>query len=905
MNPKTRTTSSGKAKSASSGTVSKKKKRQLPIKIFIFTVIKIIVAFTLTFSLIAGGIGIGILYGYIKTASPITPEHLLLEEASFVYDKDGNEIARLKGTEFRIRTKHDEVPDNLRKAIVAIEDQRFYDHPGIDFIRISSAIISFVKNLGDAEHGGSTITQQLVKNLTGETQRSLKRKVQEWWRAIELEKKLSKDDILDIYMDVIYMGVKNGESIYGVQAASLAYFGKPVSELSLAECASIAGICNLPGKYAPISEKNKQNNKDRQEIILAKMLELGMITQKEYDQAISEELKFADNDNALIKEAGSQSNFVDQVFLDVVRDLQEKYNMSEREARFALTNHGYRVYTTQDSKVQQALEEVFMDEKYFAINDKKNLPHPLAAVAVVDAQTGEVRGLRGGYGEKKGALTFNHATQMRRPTGSSIKPIADYAPAIDLRLITAGTPIDDVPVYMDPINQKGKMYPKNYDGVYNGLTTVRYAIMRSINVVAAKVWMYNLGPDQSLAYLRRVGINLDKKEDGNLSLSLGGLRHGLSPLQMAAAYVPFVQNGIYFKPITYTRVEDRDGNIILENKPEMNIAYDEATAFIMTDMMKDVCRPGGTAYYYGPEDGEGILGQVKNKNGDLIPTAGKTGTTNEDYDRWFVGYTHYYSAAVWFGYEKNITVEVKGGYNPALRIWHAVMNKIHEDLEPVDIIDKPPNVVEKTICIDSGKIPTELCSQDPRKNRIRKEYFIRGTEPTEECDVHVKERVCVESRDIHGRNLLAGPYCPEELVEERVFIQRPEPYMPQNPKDPYPVDYKYEIPAGEYCNIHGAPAIPLPGLEDPSDREPSSSIDTGPDTGTGPNNQNGTIPNTSNGNGSGSNNGSSDGGANGNGRNNGDGNNRNNGSGNGRNNDNSNDDQDDDLFDFDLGFFEE
>jgi len=787
MNPKVKATPKGAAG-------KKKGSKQSPAKRFIFTVIKTLIIFIIALSCAIAGIVGGAMYGYIKTAQPIRDEDLQIKIlTSFIYDKDGKEIAQLTGKDNKNRelVTYDEIPDYLKNAYISVEDERFLTHNGVDVKGILNMVYSLVSSGGSGGRGGSTITQQVVKNITGNTKLTLQRKVQEWYSAITLEKKLHKWQILELYMNIIFMG----NEYYGVQSASKAYFGCDVKDLSLAQCALLAGITQLPGKYNPFTESGRKNAKVRQELILKLMLEQKMIDQKQYEQALAEDLKYAErSENS--KNVSSQTYFVDQAVNDVKKDLMESKGYTESMALTMIYSYGLKIYTTQDSDAQKAMDEVYNDEKYFIgvePKTKKLLERPESGMVVIDPETGEVKALRGGFGKKSASMTLNRATQIKRQPGSSIKPIAVYAPAIDLQKITAATVIDDSPVYMDS-RKKDTLYPNNFDHTYNGLTTIRNAIKASVNVVAAKVWMNILGPDQSLEYLKKVGINRDKER--YVSLALGGLNEGVSPLEMAAAYVPFVHKGMYFKPSTYTKVLDNSGKTLLENKPEPSIVYNETTAFLMVSMMTDVINsPGGTAY------GGGI---IKNAKGQVITTAGKTGTTSKNRDKWFVGYSPYYVAATWYGYDVERDL-VGAESRQALIIWHDVMEKIHKDKKPIPFT-KPSGLVTKQICIYSGKVPSLLCANDPRGSAVRDEYFVKGTEPkdNEPCDIHILANICLDSKDVWGKNLLAGAYCPITSVMEKVFIQRKVPYVPTVVGEDPPLDWKlYELPAGEYCPIHG------------------------------------------------------------------------------------------------------
>lgn len=770
-------------KTAVSNEKSSKKKQQLPVGRIFLVIFKIVFIVCFSLCVILAGILGGMAFAYIKTAEPITPDQLVLKGfTTHVYDSENKEILALQSAQNREMVDSEDIPQYLKDAYIAIEDRRFMEHHGVDFKRLTSAVINFILP-GGTSHGGSTITQQVIKNVTGEDKKSIKRKVQEAWRAMELERNLTKDQILEIYMNLIYMG----ENCYGVQSASKTYFGKDVKDLTLAECASLAGITNLPGKYDPFTSKGRENNLKRQKIILYEMLDSNKITQQEYDEAVNQELVFAEANRNKDKVASNQPYFVDQVILDVKRDLMAA-GYSEDMAIKTIYNNGLKIYTCMDSKIQKAMDEVFLNPEYFTKINSNTSQSPQAAMVIIDPKTGQVKAMYGGAGEKIG-IPFNRATSLDKQPGSTIKPIAVYGPAINEGTITPATIIDDVPVRYDP--HSDRLYPKNSGGSkdYAGLTSIHDAITRSVNVVAATVWKDYLGPDLSLNYLSKVGINRDKER--NLAISMGGLEKGVSPLHMAAAYVPFVNKGIYYEPTTYTKVEDMNGNIILEKKPAHNIVYEETAAYVMVNMLKDVVNsPDGTA------------SRCKLQNGKM-PTAGKTGTTDNNTNKWFVGFSPYYIGATWYGYDRNVTLTTNER-NRAQFIWHDVMEKVHANLTPVDF-EKPSGVVSKTICKYSGKIATELCYKDPRGSAVREEYFIKGTGPSDDdkCDTHVIARVCKDSKDIFERNLLAGPYCPDGSVFEKIFIQRKKAYTPQSPEDPYPKDMPYELPAGEYCNIHG------------------------------------------------------------------------------------------------------
>lgn len=740
----------------------KKKKRKINVLRFI-TVIVIVAIVAI------GGVLAGTVYGLISTATPITADELRLNKfTSVVYDSKGDEIAHLSMDENRIWVDYDDIPPHLLNAFVAIEDERFWKHPGIDIKRIISAAINYCIP-GSDPYGASTITQQLVKNITKDDEYALRRKIQEQWRALQLETKLEKWEILELYLNLIYLG----NNVNGVQVASKTYFDKDAQDLNLAESACIAGITQKPAYYDPFINPDKCIN--RQKLVLGKMLELGHIDQTEYDDAVNYKLEFK---KGQINKTSKHSYFVDQVIEDVVSDLIAKNSISREIALKTLYSNGLRIYTTQDLDIQKCMDDVFLDEKYFPkLEGGDELPQ--GAMVIIDPYSGEVRGIVGGAGPKTADLVLNRATSklaVKRP-GSSIKPIAVYAPAIEAGILTAGSVIDDAPLYI------GDYHPENYNKKYRGLTTVRDAVVSSLNVIAVKSWL-KLGAQNSVDFMKDVGITTLTRDDRYASMALGGLTNGVTVYEMTAAYATFLNRGIYTKPITYTKVLDRNGKILLENRPDWNkkVVMRETSAYIITDMLEAVVsQVGGT--------GTGARLQAGN-----MPVAGKTGTTDDNWDKWFVGYTPYYAAGVRYGYDKGKPIVDTG---QAVRIWQAVMEKVHNNLAPKSF-EEPQGIVRKAICIDSGMLPGPYCASDPRGSRIREEIFDKNTVPRTVCGVHTPPtKVCTES------NFLAGDYCPHESIVEKVFIVKPEQYEPIGPGDSAPADRIYELPAGEYCNVHG------------------------------------------------------------------------------------------------------
>lgn len=739
----------------------KKKRAKKPILKIIFLLI--IVA-------IVGGIGIfaGTIFGYINSTAPLTADDLKLNKfTSIVYDSQGNEIAHLSKDENRIWVDYNDIPPNLLNAFVAIEDERFWDHPGIDIKRIIGATINYCIP-GSAPYGASTITQQLIKNITKDDEYSPRRKVQEQWRALQLETQLEKWEILELYLNLIYLG----NNVNGIQVAAKTYFDKDAKDLNLAESACIAGITQSPANYDPFVSPEK--NKTRQRIVLGKMLELGYINQDEYDAADKYQLVFK---KGQINKTSKHSYFVDQIIEDVTNDLMKKNsNYSKEIALKTLYSNGLKIYTTQDPYIQKCMDDVFLDNKFFPkLEGGSDLPQ--GAMVIMDPYNGMVRGIVGGAGPKTADLVLNRATSKlstKRP-GSSIKPLAVYGPALESGILTPGSVIDDAPLYI------GDYHPENYDKKYRGLTTVRDAVASSLNVVAVKSWL-KLGAENSRDFMKSVGISTLAKEDKYAPMALGGLTNGVTVYEMTAAYSTFVNNGIYTKPITYTKVVDRNSKVLLENKPASNkdIVMRETSAFLIVDMLKDVVNRG--------------TGGGARLQGGKIPVAGKTGTTDDNWDKWFVGFTPYYAAGVRYGYDKGKPIVDTG---QAVKIWQTVMEKVHNNLSPKDFVE-PQGIIRKSICVDSGMLPGPYCSSDPRGSRIREELFDKNTVPRETCKVHTPPtKICTTS------NFLATDYCPVECITEKVFIIKPEQYEPIRPGDSAPADRAYELPAGEYCNIHG------------------------------------------------------------------------------------------------------
>lgn len=577
---------------------------------------------------------------------------------SYVLDLSGNVIAELNGDEKRKVISFDEMSRYLPLAYIAIEDERFIEHQGVDLKRTAGAIYSYVKNEGDASFGGSSITQQLIKNITGEKERTVKRKIKEWMLAYKLELQLSKTEILEEYLNLIFVG----SDVYGVELGSIYYFGKSASELSLAESAFLAGITNQPNNYDPFgTEDNSEKIANRTKTVLNKMLELNFIKEKAYENAIKEV-------NAGIKfkqtniENKIYSYHTDELINQVIEDIAKEKDFSIEYATNYVYSGGLRIYSTQDTTIQKTLETEFKKKEYILKSKNIKGATSQAAMVVIDHNTGFVVGCVGGLGEKTTYRGLNRATQSIRQTGSSMKPIAVLAPAMQEGLITPDSVYTDVRTTFKLNN--GELYtPKNYN-YYRGWITVRQALETSQNIPFIKI-MEELTTETSRQYLEKMGITTLTDRDYGLSLAIGGLHKGISPLEMAGAYATIANDGVYQEPIFYTKVTDANGEIVLLVNQKKEKVFTKEVDATLKDLLKQPV--------------EGYSGTAKNCKIDGIDVAAKTGTTDEDYDRWLCGFTPYYTAACWFGYDYNETIIYTG--NPASVIWSNIMKKIHASLE--------------------------------------------------------------------------------------------------------------------------------------------------------------------------------------------------------------------------------
>ena len=850
-------------------------------KKLLLAVMNLMVLGILAIGVIGASAGIGVFKGIIDTAPSIenidvTPTGF----STFVYDLEGNQIGKLIAQDSnRIPVAKDMIPENLAHAFVAIEDERFYEHNGIDIKGIIRAAYVGVSNGFRFTEGASTITQQLLKNnvFTNWTKEDgfmdkIKRKIQEQYLAIELTKTMSKDDVLVNYMNTINLG----QNTLGVQAASLRYFNKSVNTLTLSECAVIAGITQNPSKFNPISHPD--NNAQRREKVLNNMLEQGYITQTEYDEAMADDVySRIQIVNAEVEEDTVNTYFVDALTDDIMEDLMATGNYTETQAYTLLYSGGLKIYATQDPHVQEICDEAFSNEEnypegtrwqlsyelttqdsngnfenystemyrqyfkemdssfnllyssqeaaYDAIEQYKaavmepgeevygeNItltPQPQVSIVIEDQSTGYVVAMVGGRGQKEASRTLNRATDSKRQPGSTFKIVAVYAPALDSAGLTLATVMNDAPFNY----ANGRPVNNWWGSEYRGLNSLRTGIAQSMNIIAVKT-LTQITPQLGFDYLKNFGFTtlVEREEitvggktqvfsDIQQSLALGGITKGVTNEELTAAYASIANGGTYIKPKLYTKVLDHDGNVILDNTaPQSRQVIKETTAWLLTDAMVDVVTSGtGASVNFGN-----------------MAIAGKTGTTSDYNDVWFSGYTPYYTASVWTGYDNNAKLQKGNGErNLAKKLWRAVMSKVHEDL-PSQSFQVPSGIVTATVCSQSGKLPIPgLCD-----GTLKTEYFAEGTVPTESCDVHYQGMVCPYS------NLPACDTCPFKVEGVLTMTPVEDPSLQQGSGTEAPAMATQEVTnedgtvstitvpqtAQKTC-IHTAEYMAQPGIE--------------------------------------------------------------------------------------------
>lgn len=699
--------------------MAKKKKtaKRKGRRVFKLVFLSIILVILLAFVAFAG-----VLLAMVKTTPSLDINQILtLNETSKLYDDKDEFMDNILSSQKRSPVKFQEVPLNLRNAFISIEDERFYEHNGIDIKRIGGAIVIDIKNKikGNKNlQGASTITQQLIKNSILTPEVKIKRKVQEIYLAMQLENSISKDKILEAYLNTIYLG----RGAWGVGAASEQYFSKNVKNLNLLECAYIAGVTQSPSVYdafSPRSQKNPSIYLNRTKTVLFKMYENKKINNKQYTEA----LKDLDNGKLKFKLSSSSNKmqyewFSRAVIQDVKKDLKATYGYDDNEINKLLMQGGLKIYTTMNKDLQYNTQNV-IDNMGNLLNirsiNRNNILQPQAAAVLMDYHNGEVKTIVGGRGDQP-AMSLNRATDALNPCGSSIKPLSVYAPAIERKLLTSASVLNDGPMSTEFRNKYQNWNPKNSPNSYSGPITFRTGLKYSKNTIAAQIEDI-IGLKTGASYAEKFGLTLTSNDKNSIAaLSLGEI-HGTTPLTMAAAYGVFGNNGSYVKPKTYRKVIDKKGKVLLENNIKTKKIISSGTAYIMYDLLKGPLKTWGTKANFSPM------------------ARGKTGTTTDSKDLWFTGLTPYYSAAVWIGDDRNVNFRNMGirlGSNDAALLWGKIMKYAHKDL-PYKTIKKPQGIEEVTICASSGKIASPYCTAH---GNTFTELFLDGTAPSEFCNIH-------------------------------------------------------------------------------------------------------------------------------------------------------------------------
>lgn len=713
-------------------------------------------------SFILVGAGIGLVVGALYSLPDYDINNITGDLSSIIFDKDNHEVMPLRSTEKRVELTQNEIPEVMKKAIIAIEDQRFEKHHGVDFYRLGGAVVAnFTKGFGS--QGGSTLTQQLAKTaILKNDKKKLSRKIQELYIALQIENRYSKNQILALYLN----NVCYGHGCWSLQTAAQTYFGKDAKDLNLPEAAMLAGVINAPGRYSPYL--NPEKAKQRRAIVLNEMVSMNAITKKEAEKAKEEPFNLI----GLKPNDYKYQSFVDYV----IEEAAEKMELDKEDISLLYTA-GYRIYTTMDTKTQEVAEEVYADDKNFPTEKKDKIVQ--SAMVVLDPHNGAIRTLIGGRNQQ-GERQFNRAVDAVRQPGSAMKPIAVYGPALEKGYSTA-TVLDDYPEKYESYMSKTFT---NYDNKYRGLISMRTAIQYSINTVAVKM-LQRIGVSEGFKFAESLGITTlvesGKTNDMGLSLALGGLTKGVSPLELTAAYGCFANEGVYIKPYAIRKIEDKDGNLIYENKPIKTVVMTPQTAYLISDMLQTVVTSGTAQRAKLPDR----------------PVAGKTGTTSFNVDAWFVGYTPDLVASVWLGYDKEEKMSNVFGGNYGAPIWKKVMTVAHKNL-PVSTFREPENITTVTVDYKSGLLPSSLT---PEKY-IVSEKFNSNYVPTELSNVWVQLPVCADTGQLLTNT------CPNSITG--VFLKRPVPWTGDVP----PEDASEEAPT-EYCTLHG-------GTNLPSDTTPSS-----------------------------------------------------------------------------------
>ncbi len=751
------------------GKKGKKKLSKFRIFLRVFVILSLLLVLT--------GIGVVLayIYGVFGNEKALTKEDLIIEnQNSTVYDRSGKLVATLSDDEKREIVTLSDMPEYLPKMYIAIEDERFYKHSGVDYKRTFGATAQYLFRGGDSDYGASTLTQQLIKNITEDDERSWKRKVREITRALQVEKEISKEQVLELYLNVIFIG---GDNIHGVALGSDYYFNKSQKDLTMAESAFLAGINHMPNAYNPFNffeedldekeakkidddssiakkdkkkakiEKLKEENRklieNRTMTVLDKIYkDLKWISKDDYEEAVKElekGLKFKQGGKS--KSTLKYSYITDAAIDEVLGMIQKEKEITRELAELQLYNGGYKIYTTQNSGMQKLVEDNMKDDYYILKSNRTKGAHSQASATIIDHKTGQVVAAVGGLGEEvlmtKG--DWNRTTRTLRQLGSSMKPIGVAAPGLESGTLTAATVYDDV-------SYGGY---NNFGHGFRGYTNIRKGIEVSNNIIFLKA-VAEMGEEVSADYLKSVGFKIVEDDLNIASLALGGLTYGVSSTQVAGAYAAMANGGEFIEPTFVLKVENADGKTVMKPQQKKERVLSPQNAFIMQKMM--------TSTVTGAE-GTGNYASVSG-----FETGVKTGTTNDDYDRWLCGFTPKLTCAVWYGFDVAETI-YWGGINPAGLIWRDNMRAIHNKFYDEGArFEEPEGIVQVAVCRDSGLKPSKFCSKDPRGSRVYSEYFAAGTTPSETCNHHEEVEVCKVS------GLLPTKHCLEK--EKKVFLKK-------------------------------------------------------------------------------------------------------------------------------------
>lgn len=713
------------------------------------------------------GLGMGVVRAYVETTPPLDVAQLTISDrTSFLYDKNGDLVTSIADVEYRDWVDIEKIPDMLKNAFIAVEDVRFYKHSGVDFKRLFSAALEILGNSNSS--GGSTITQQLIKNKILGAQRNYKRKIQEAYLAIILERMIEKDDILEAYLNDIYLG----ESNYGVNTAAKDYFGKELSELTIRECAMLAGITQQPYRYDPRKNMYQRGQMavtdDRTNHVLSRMYQAGYITSEQYRSALAE--------TVYIREVSDQKRmyyhayFVEYVISDVVTHLLQVRGLSNTTSnRSAVENElrisGYHIYTTLDPRIQETVQNTLTTwEKYPSLADSTKSEiletqndgnvirtvQPQCAAVVMDFRTGDLLAIIGGRDEPVIRKGINRAADSYTEVGSAIKPLSVYGPALDLGYSPASIAANMEGAIAGWNTETG--YPAGGLTTHYGPVTFRRGLMSSLNVVAARILMEYVTPVIAANYMYQLGAAESKINVDGAGLALG--TSGVTPIQMAAAYSTIASGGIYREPLSFTKVLDSDQNVILDADEvrQTHRVYQESTAYLLVDMMTDAVKSGtGT----------------KAKISDMT-VAGKTGTNSDYASVYFAGITPYYVSTLWIGHDYPVNKLKNGasGGDYAAPLWQAYMSALHSELPDKPIIEADPTslgLVKRTVCSVSGLLATDACKEDADHKPVT-DWFLAANMPALYCDMHLTLSICSES------NAVATHSCPAEKVRRVNYI---------------------------------------------------------------------------------------------------------------------------------------